>query len=383
MPKERQYAIVFAGGGTGGHIVPIIAIAREIRKINPTLFTFAYLGPRDTFEDLLLSQEGITTHYIAAGKVRRYWGIGSFLQNLLDVFVKTPLGILQAFYHLFFLAPDVIVSKGGYGSLPVVLASRLFGIPLFLHESDIAPGLSNRIVAKFALEIFVSFPNTLHVPAKNLILVGNPIRQEMLAGSKDVARDIFHLEEKKPLLLFLGGSQGSTPLNDMLLAILNDILNDFEIIHQTGTGTFSQVKKEARVVVQEDRWLRYHPVSFLKEQELRHAFASADFVISRAGSGFIFEIAALGKPSILIPLPHAAQNHQAQNAYAYAKTGACIVMEEANLTPRFFLEKLRTLFEDPQEQDRMRVAALAFAKPNAARIIAHYVADYLSSSIKP
>ncbi|MDP3982054.1 MAG: UDP-N-acetylglucosamine--N-acetylmuramyl-(pentapeptide) pyrophosphoryl-undecaprenol N-acetylglucosamine transferase [bacterium] len=377
MPKKKQYTILFAGGGTGGHIFPIVAIAREIRKIDPNLFKLAYVGPRDSFDNLLLSQEGIAVYRVASGKIRRYWGIKAMFLNVFDLLIFIPLGIFQSFVRLFFLAPDVIVSKGGYGSLPTVLASRVFGIPLFLHESDIAPGISNRIVAKFALEIFVSFPRTLHVPLKKLVLVGNPIRQEMLEGSKDKAKELFRLQGEKPVLLFLGGSQGSLPLNEMLLAIINDLLTEFEVIHQTGTKQFGQNKREARVVIQDNRWEGYHPVPFLKEQELRHAYAIADFIINRAGSGSIFEIAALGKPSILIPLPHAAQNHQAQNAYAYADTGASIVLEEANLTPRFFLEKIRTLFRNPQEQERMREAARMFARPNAARVIAHYIADYL------
>ena len=370
--------ILFAGGGTGGHIFPIIAIARELRQSytekNLELF---YMGPQDRFGDVLLSQEGIKTFTVKAGKLRRSNSPAAFFQNLSDLLFVTPLGICKAFKILFFLSPDLIFSKGGYGAIPATVAGRVLRIPVFLHESDIVPGKANRSAEKFALEIFTSFPFTQYFPPKKILLVGNPIRKRLLSGSRKEATQIFQLVGGKPILLIMGGSQGASRMNDMLLGILEEALNQFEIIHQAGEANFKAVEGEAKVMISEANLPYYHPVPFLDENEIRHAYAAADFIVNRAGSGSIFEIASLGKPSILIPLPESAQNHQVENAYAYALTGAAIVLEEANMRPHFFLERVRDVIFDQAEMERMSQAALRFAKPDAARIIADYLLTYL------
>ena len=276
---------------------------------------------------------------------------------------------------MFLLSPDLIFSKGGYGAMPATIAGWMLQIPIILHESDTIPGLSNRIGGFFASQIFVAFPRTSFFPAKKMVYVGNPIRKGILVGSKEEAQQLLQLKGGKPVVLFMGGSQGAQRINDMLLAILGEALKDFEIIHQAGEKNFVQVRKEAKTVVSKELLPYYHAVPFLKEPELRHVYAATDFIVSRAGSGSIFEIAALGKPSILIPLPEAAQNHQIQNAYEYANTGAAIVLEESNLAPHFFLEKLKYLLSSPQELAKMSQAALQFAKPEAATIIAKYLIE--------
>ncbi|HEY4509506.1 hypothetical protein A2671_02165 [Candidatus Kaiserbacteria bacterium RIFCSPHIGHO2_01_FULL_49_13] len=370
--------ILFAGGGTGGHIFPIIAIARELRQSykekNLELF---YMGPQDRFGDVLLSQENINTFTVKAGKLRRIDSPAAFFQNLGGLLFVTPLGICKAFKILFFLSPDLIFSKGGYGAIPATVAGRILRIPVFLHESDIVPGKANRSAEKFALEIFTSFPFTRYFPPKKILLVGNPIRKRLLSGSREDATQLFQLMGGKPILLIMGGSQGAQRLNDMLLGILEEALNQFEIIHQTGEANFKAVEAETKAMISEENLAYYHPVAFLEENEIRHAYAAADFIVNRSGSGSIFEIAALGKPSILIPLPEAAQNHQVENAYAYALTGAAIVLEEANMRPHFFLERVRDVIFDQKEMERMSQAALRFAKPDAARIIANYLLTYL------
>lgn len=370
--------ILFTGGGSGGHILPIIAVVRELRRSyqGKDLHIY-YMGPSDAFGDILLSQEGMKVFVTKAGKIRRYWGMKAFFQNIFDLFFQTPLGILKAFRILFFLSPDLVFSKGGYGAFPATIAGFLLGIRIFLHESDIMPGLVNRIAGKFATEIFTSFPYTPSFSPKKILLVGNPIRREMLTGSVQDATRLFKLVNEKPILLILGGSRGAQPINDMLLLILNEALEQFEIIHQAGEQNVRQVRTEAKVVVDKEHEKYYHPVSFLSETELRHAYAAADVIVSRAGSGSIFEIAALAKPSILIPLPDSAQNHQLKNAYAYAKTGAALVLEQSNLTPRFFLERVKYVVFDQKEFEKMSKAALHFARPEAARIIAQYIIEYV------
>ena len=189
---------------------------------------------------------------------------------------------------------------------------------------------------------------------------------------------LFNLKGEKPLILILGGSQGAQKINDMILNILPEILSGFELIHQTGEKNFKEVTEEAKVVINKELEKYYHPISFLKEIELREALKAGDLVVSRAGSGSIFEIAAGQKPSILIPLSISAQNHQVKNAYAYAENGAALVMEEANLTPHFFLEKVKYLFSHPEELEKMRNGAKEFAKPDSARTLAEYIINYLT-----
>ena len=377
--RHKTFKILFTGGGTAGHLYPIIAIVRELRRLDFEA-SFYYIGPKDDFVDILLSQEGIKVKTILTGKIRRYIGLKSVLQNIIDVFFKIPLGFLQAFFLIFLLNPDLVFSKGGYGSVAVVFWSWFFRSPVFLHESDAVPGMANRFMNKMALEIFVSFPvsQTEYFPAEKMISVGNPIREEIINGMPEEAKNIFYLKGGKTgTLLILGGSQGAQKINDFILQILPHILVDFELIHQTGEQNFQSVEEEARAIIGKDLGAYYHARPFLKERETKHAYAVADLVISRAGSGAIFEIAACSKPSILIPLATAAQDHQAKNAYIYYRSGAAVIIEEPNLTPSFFLEKLKYLFSQPEELYKMRQAAGVFARPDSARVIAGYIAEYL------
>lgn len=366
--------ILFTGGGTAGHIYPIIAVAREIRRMGYEA-DFSYIGPKDEFGSILLSQEGIKVKTILAGKIRRYWNFKSALENLLDVLIKIPLGFWQAFFLVFFQSPDLIFSKGGYGSFSAVLAGWLLRLPVILHESDASPGLANRFLAKLASRILVSFPvaQTEYFNPAQIVSVGNPIRRELLKGNKALGKKLFNLTLEKPVILILGGSQGAQKINNFVLETLIDALPDFEIIHQTGEKNYQSVQSEAKVVVSREMEKYYHPLPFLKEIELREAYHIADLIVSRAGSGGIFEITACGKPLILVPLPTAAQDHQVKNAYALADAGGALVMEEANLTPRFFLEKVKYLFSHPAELQRMSENALAFSKPESARTVAEYI----------
>jgi UDP-N-acetylglucosamine--N-acetylmuramyl-(pentapeptide) pyrophosphoryl-undecaprenol N-acetylglucosamine transferase len=369
--------ILFTGGGTGGHIFPIIAIIRELRKISKEKFDFFYIGPKDNFAKIFLSQEGVKTKWIICGKFRRYFNIKSFFQNLADFF-KIPIGIFQAFFHIFFLNPDLIFSKGGFGSIPAVISGWILRVPIFLHESDAVPGLANKFLAKFALEIFVSFPRTPSLPQEKMILVGNPIRVDLLKGDKKTAMEYFKITGEKPVVLVLGGSQGAQRINDKILTILNDLLENFELIHQTGIKNFKAVKFEADAITKEELKKYYHPFPFLKEEELKLAYAVSDLIVARAGSSTIFEIAALGKPSILIPLPESAQDHQLENAYSYLESKATVVIEERNFTPGFFLGRLKSVFARRGELEKMSRAAKDFSRPLAGKIIAYYIFEFLT-----
>jgi len=370
--------ILFTGGGTGGHILPIIAISREIRRAyQKENLQFFYVGPKDKFSSLLLSQEGIKVKTILSGKIRRYLDFKSFFQNLVDVLFKIPIGTIQAFFYIFILAPDLIFSKGGYGSIPGVISGWILRVPIFLQESDIVPGVANRFLSRFALEIFVSFPKTEYFSLQKMILVGNPIRKEILEGQKEEAKKLFKLSGEKPVILILGGSQGAQRINEKIIEVLPELLKSFEVIHQCGEGNFNQVGAEAKVMASGNLERYYHLFPFLREGELKQAYAAADLIVSRAGSGSIFEIAAKGKPSILIPLTESAQNHQIKNAYSFAENGSSLIIEETNFTSHFFLERLRYLFSQPTELENMAKKAEEFAQPRAAKIIAEYIITYL------
>ncbi|MDD5433111.1 MAG: UDP-N-acetylglucosamine--N-acetylmuramyl-(pentapeptide) pyrophosphoryl-undecaprenol N-acetylglucosamine transferase [Candidatus Pacebacteria bacterium] len=365
--------IVFTGGGTAGHLYPILAIIRELRNVYPgeNLKIF-YAGPKNNHGQVLLKQERVKVKNIVCGKIRRYFD----WKNIVDIF-KIPLGFIQSIFWLFFLAPDVIFSKGGYGSFPVALGGGFLRIPLILQESDVAPGLVSKISSKWALEIFTSFPDTTYFPKDKTICLGNPVRTSLLNGSKQEAKEIFHLNNK-PLLLVLGGSQGSRAINQIIIEVLNDLIDKFEIIHQTGIANQKQVQGEASVILNKAQSKFYHCLAFLNEEQLRHALAASDLVISRAGSGAIFEIASSKKPMLLIPLMGSAQDHQTKNAYKVSDFGAGEVIEEQNLKPHLFLQKIKNLFDSPQILQTMAENSAYFSKPKAATIIAEYLKEYLT-----
>ncbi len=366
--------IVFTGGGTAGHLYPIIAVIREIRKLKPEA-SFYYIGPKDTFALKVLKDEKVKIRIISAGKFRRYLSF----QNIIDILFRLPKGFFQSFYYIYTINPDLVFSKGGYGSLTTTFVSWLLQTPVFLHESDVTPGLANRFNGKFALTIFTAFgvEQTATFPSNKLMAVGNPIRTNLLEGSLKEAKEIFSLSGEKPVILILGGSQGAQIINETVLLMMPEFLEDFEIIHQTGEKNVQQVSAESKAVLSKELQRYYHPIGFLNDQELKHAYAAAGLILSRAGAGSIFEIAALKKPSILIPLEGAAQDHQTKNAYAFFQKEATIVLEQENLKAHFLLEKIRHLFSRKEKLEKISEACQFFAKPNAANIIAEYIVAYL------
>jgi UDP-N-acetylglucosamine--N-acetylmuramyl-(pentapeptide) pyrophosphoryl-undecaprenol N-acetylglucosamine transferase len=370
--------ILFTGGGTGGHIYPAAAVIRELRNKYGAGIKLSYLGPKDNFCKVVLSKEGVKVHTILSGKIRRYSDILTVMQNVIDAVIKVPIGIVQSFFWLFFTNPDLVFSKGGYGSFPVVISASILGIPIFLQESDSVPGLASQKTAKYAAGIFVAFLKTEIFPPQKMIVTGNPLRKELLAGVKEEAVKAFAIKGGRPLVLIMGGSQGAQRINDKILDSLVELLNNYEIIHLTGPRNIDQVIRESKITAGVDALSYYHPVGFADERTLANFYAIADLIISRAGAGSIFEISAVKKPSILIPLPEAAQNHQVKNAYAYAETGAALVMEENNFTSHLFLEKLRDMLSSPETMSAMSEAAAQFARPNAGQMIADYIVKYLN-----
>src|SRR3989344_3570999 len=365
--------IAFTGGGTGGHFYPIIAVSealtdlvREERLIAPNLY---YLAP-NSFDQKALFENGITHISIPAGKMRRYFS----LLNVTDLFV-TLFGTLLALITLYRLYPDVVMSKGGYGSVPTGLAARLLGIPVVIHESDAKPGRATLLAAKFATKIAISFESAAnYFPAKvqsRIARTGIPIRKALMRLETEGARQYLGLEPGVPTILILGGSQGAMKINEVVLSSLPELASLANIIHQTGQAHFKNVEGVAQVVLAKSpHATRYHPFNYLDEVSLQRSAGVMDLVVSRAGANSIAEIGLWKKPAILIPIPEAVSHDQRSNAYAYARTGAAIVLEEENLTPHLLVSEVERILKDPELGKRMGASAAGFTDPDAARILA-------------
>ena len=368
--------IILTGGGTGGHIFPLIAVARKVKTLAKERgiedIRFLYVGARfGRVSEEGLRREGVDQRYIMSSKLRRY--ISPL--TIVDM-IKFPFVIMQAIWILFWNMPDAVFSKGGYGSFPVVFASWLFFIPSrVIHESDTVPGISNRIGAKFAKRIGTAFQNAaLRFPVEKTAVVGMPVREDLCNQDQKKARLFFEIVSNRKVVLIVGGSQGSKIINETIVQILPKLLAKYEVIHLCGPEQYGSVKGDAHAMIGDNPGGYYHLYPFLTE-EMNFAFTLADIVISRAGATSIFELAACGKPSILIPLKSAAQDHQRINAYEYAKSGGTIVIEEDNLTPNLLLSNIIAIADDPVAIVRMASGAATFATQNAAELIAKEILE--------
>lgn len=368
--------IVFTGGGTGGHFYPIIAIAEalhdivgEQRLIAPRLY---YIAPTPFDEEALFENE-IQFIRSPAGKMRRYASI----LNVTDMF-STAAGVLHCLGVLLMLYPDVVVSKGGYASVPTVLAARILGIPVMVHESDAKPGKANLLAGDFAVRIALAFSSaaaSFPASAKNKIAVtGIPIRKALLYPETEGARQYLNLEAGLPTVLILGGSSGAQRINDVVLEALPELVQFANVIHQTGKDNYKDVEKMIPVILgKSEAALRYHLFPYLNLLSLRRAAGAADIVVSRAGATAIAEIALWKKPAILIPIPEEVSHDQRTNAYAYAHIGAATVLEEANLTPHILVSEVKRIVSDSQLSASMSVKSESFRNVEAARIIAEEI----------
>jgi UDP-N-acetylglucosamine--N-acetylmuramyl-(pentapeptide) pyrophosphoryl-undecaprenol N-acetylglucosamine transferase len=374
--------IVLTGGGSGGHLFPLLAVAEKLKqKLSTDSFTefssqaeIYYVGPVIENQDILneFQQNGILCRFILAGKIRRYFS----WKNFIDPF-KTLAGFFQTFWIMFRLMPNAVFSKGGFGAISVCLISKIFFIPLIIHESDSVPGLSNKICKFFATKIGVAFPQVLqYFPAKKTAVVGNPVREKILTGTKNDANRLFNFViATNPVILVLGGSQGAEAINDLIFSGLPDLLTKYELIHQTGPHQFNELQQELKAEISQELGASYHMFPFLNLEQISSAYAACSVIVSRAGAGSIFEIAALRKPSIIIPLPNSASDHQRENAYAYASSGAAVVLEQQNLTYHMLIENIERIVKNPKVYQKMAEAAQQFFTPNSAEIIAAAIID--------
>lgn len=367
--------VVLSGGVSGGHTYPLIAVARVLRKRYPQGIELLFLGGGGVFEQTAMEAEGIPMRRILYGKMRRYF---SFL-NYLDFF-KLPLGILQALWHLLLFMPDVVFSKGGAASVPVVFAARFYRIPVLIHDSDSVAGRANAWLGKWVQKVAIAYPSAAqYFPSGKTALTGNPVREEILSGSKERARERFGLDPQKKTLVLLGGSQGAHGLNNALLQVLPLLLTKgVQVIHQTGSSHLEGVLALAAELGVPTEKGSYHPIDFLSAEEVGDVLVSADIVVSRAGAGSIAEIAACRKALVLVPLPSAANDEQRKNAYDIAEIGGALVLEEANLGEHLFLENLENLLNNDDLRAEMGEKLHVFYHPDAAERIADGLIDLMA-----
>lgn len=359
--------IVLTGGGTGGHLVPLITVAGKIKEKAPET-EFVFMGPKGKMEQEILGPTGIRTRKIMSGKMRRY--VSGY--TLIDI-IRIPLGIIQALFWLLVEMPDAVFSKGGYASLPVVIVAWIYRIPVMIHESDVNPGMANSVLSKFAERVAISFPEAeKYFPSTQVVMTGNPVRSDISQGSVEKARETYHLVDSKKVIFIMGGSQGARYINNKVLDILPELLKKYQIIHQTGMDNLKEVKRKAGVLGIKPGREGYIAIAFYGD-ELKDILAVSDLIITRAGASNLSEVAATKKPAIVIPLSTAANNHQRMNAYSVAKNGGCLVLEEDNIGANMLLEKIEEVMNNEELRQKMANNIAVFYHPDAADKIAEGV----------
>jgi UDP-N-acetylglucosamine--N-acetylmuramyl-(pentapeptide) pyrophosphoryl-undecaprenol N-acetylglucosamine transferase len=363
--------ILLAGGGTGGHFYPLIAIAEELNRIaeEEHLIKFKlYYMSTAPYNPELLKQQFITYIPITAGKLRVYFSF----QNFIDIF-KTGFGIIGAIIKVFSLYPDVVISKGGFAAFPTLVAARLLRIPVIIHESDTVPGRVNKWAGSFAQRVALSYPEAAqYFDEKKVSLTSQPIRRSVIYSAKEGAKEFFELDPSLPVIGVLGGSLGARVINNTLTTLAPDLIEKYQIIHQTGERGYEEAKTDLGVILgQNTKRGRYKLMPYLNDVQTKMFGGACDLVISRAGST-LFEIACWGKPSIIIPgRPEVYHgDHQRKNAYHYARTGAASVIEEKNLTPSVLLNQIELILDHSDRYQAMALHAKQFFNPDAARLIA-------------
>ena len=364
--------ILFTGGGSGGHFYPIVSIAEELnnlakekRLLELELF---YMSPTP-YNPGVLYEHGIIYKKNSAGKLRNYFSI----LNFFDLF-KTGWGVLVSLITVYRLYPDVVFGKGGYASFPALLAARILHIPVVIHESDTIPGRVNMWAGKWAYRVAVSYADAAkYFPKDKIALTGQPVRKDVAEPITSGASEFLKIKEGVPVVLILGGSQGAEKINGAVLEGLKNLVEKYIIIHQTGKNNITEAKITAEAVLFDSPHKdRYRPFDYLDSLTLLMAAGAASVVVSRAGST-IFEIAAWGVPAIIIPINERVSRDQYSNAFAYARAGGCEVIEENNLTPNLLASEIERLVTNEVEREKMKAAAKAFYKPDAARLVAEEI----------
>lgn len=324
--------IILTGGGTAGHVTPNIALLPSLKKAG---YDIAYIGSYEGIEKKLIEEQNIPYYGISSGKLRRYLDI----KNFTDPF-RVLKGFSEAKKLMKQIQPDILFSKGGFVSVPVVFAAKHYKIPVIIHESDMTPGLANKLSLPMTTKICCNFPETVKLlPEGKAVLTGSPIRAELHKGTRNIGLKFAGLSTGKPVILVIGGSQGSAAINQAVRAILSQILTKYQVIHICGKDNLDNSLKNTA---------GYAQFEYVKN-ELKDVFAAADLIISRAGANAICEILSLRKPNILIPLSKAAsRGDQILNADSYQKQGFSKVIEEENLTGKILWDSIEEVYQNKQ-----------------------------------
>ncbi|WP_072327320.1 MULTISPECIES: undecaprenyldiphospho-muramoylpentapeptide beta-N-acetylglucosaminyltransferase [unclassified Paenibacillus] len=352
--------IVFTGGGSAGHVTPNLALMARLKAAG---WDIAYIGSKDGMESEIVEQAGVPFYPIASGKLRRYFDVKNF---------KDPLnvlkGICQSYRLLRRLKPDLVFSKGGFVSVPVVIGSWLNRIPVIIHESDYTPGLANKIAMPLATSVCVTFPETMrHIKGEKAVCTGLPIREPIMRGNAWSGLSLCDFHQQKPVLLVVGGSLGAQKINETVRATLDRLLEKFQVIHICGKGNISLDHEGRR---------GYKQFEYVQEQ-LPDLFAASDAVVSRGGSTSIFELLALRKPMLLIPLTlWTSRGDQLLNAESFRQQGFARVLFEENLTPESLLrEALETMKNGEELRRRMASATYVDGTDAILRLIDHHLGE--------
>ena len=325
--------IVLTGGGTAGHVTPNIALLPSLKEAGYEVF---YVGSYNGIEKKLLADYDVSYHGISCGKLRRYFDP----KNFSDPF-RVIKGFSEACRIIREIKPDVLFSKGGYVSVPVVRAAASLRVPCIIHESDMTPGLANKLCIHSAAKICCNFPETFDIlPPEKAVLTGSPIRSELATGDRAKGLELCGFSDSKPVIMVIGGSLGASAVNEAVRDALPELLKDFNIIHICGTGKMDNMLLTTP---------GYKQFEYVKD-DLRHLFAAADLVISRAGANAICELLSLNKPNILIPLSaKSSRGDQILNAESFEKQGFSIVINEDDLITRLLVDKVHELYDNRQK----------------------------------
>lgn len=322
--------IILTGGGTAGHVTPNIALIDELKKMD---FDIHYIGSYEGIEKSLIADYHIPYHGISSGKLRRYFDI----KNFTDPF-RVLKGFSEANQLMKTLKPDIVFSKGGFVTVPVVIAAKRNNIPAIIHESDMTPGLANKLCFSSATKICCNFPETVSLlPTGKAILTGTPIRKELSTGNPLSAKKLCGFTEEKPTIMIMGGSLGAMAINRAIRNILPKLLEQFQIIHLCGKGHLDKELTKTK---------GYAQFEYIKD-ELKDLFALSDIVVSRAGANAICELLSLKKPSLLIPLPaKSSRGDQILNATSFKKQGFSMVLDEETITDQLLFDTIQSLYSD-------------------------------------
>lgn len=346
--------VLFSGGGTAGPVTPLLAVATKIQEHATDQSDLLWLGTFHGPEKKLVTSSSIPFTPIFSGKLRRYLHWRNFVDPFLVLF-----GFFQALVLLYRFKPDVVVSAGAFVSVPVAWAAWFLRIPVIIHQLDIRKGLANALMSPVATVITVSFEEVMSAfPEKKTVYIGTPIRETILQGDKDRARSAFNLDPALPTIVVLGGGTGSLFLNKLIVASLPELLHFSQVIHITGSG------KSVPTIALKERAERYHAFEFVID-ELPNIFAAADVVVSRAGIGTLTELAALGKATMVIPIP---DSQQEENAAYFAKRNAIVPLKQKDLSGQSFVEEMKSLLADT---DSIRYLEVQIQKLHRREAAAH------------